>query len=223
MKIKLFYTKFNPENKTVILNKWLSFLPESLQEINSQYQHEDDRVRNLLGKLLLNEGLKSLGCNSTTLEDIRFNSFKKPYLSDDFDFSISHSGMYVFCAISANRKLGIDIEKISPISFLEMKEMMTDSEWKQIRESGDQLKEFFKYWTLKEATIKAEGTGFFADLSKIEIDKTLVRFEDNAWHYKELLFDSDYAGHLVSSDPRNDFEMIYKEFVPLQQKGIEPI
>lgn len=223
MKTKLFYTKFSPENKTVILNEWLSFLPESLQEINLQYQHEDDRVRNLLGKLLLNEGLKSFGFSSITLEDIRFNSFKKPYLSDDFDFSISHSGMYVFCAIGVNRKLGIDIEKISPINFLEMKEMMTDSEWKQIKESGNPLKEFFKFWTLKEATIKAEGTGFFADLDNMRIEKTSVLFEGNTWHYKELLFDPGYAGHLVSSDPQNDFEMIYKEFVPYQQKGIKPI
>jgi 4'-phosphopantetheinyl transferase len=213
MKIKIFYSRFDRENKTAILNKWLSFIPKSLREINLKYRHEDDRVRNLLGKLLLAEALRNSGYHSFTLEDIQFNQFKKPYLSDDFDFSISHSGAYVFCAIGVNMKLGIDIEEISPVNFFEMTEVMNNYEWKHIRQSADPLKEYFKLWTLKEATIKAEGMGFFAGLDKIVIERFSIQFERNIWYYKELFFDHNYSGHLVSSDPENDVEMIYKAFI----------
>ncbi|MGC5746369.1 4'-phosphopantetheinyl transferase family protein [Chryseobacterium sp. NFX27] len=198
---------------TVILDKWLSFLPFQLQKINQSYRNEEDRVRNLLGKLLLGEALKKIGYESISLDTIQYNQSKKPYLSEEFDFSISHSGIYVFCTIGRNLKLGLDIEEIKPINFCEMTNIMSNFEWKRINKAPNPLNQFYKLWTLKEAAIKAEGTGFFIDLNTIEAKKNTVHIGKNIWFSKELLFDENYSGHIITSESKSDFEMIYKEFM----------
>lgn len=213
MSVKIFYTKFTQENMTVILHKWLSFLPANLQKVNHKYHNDDDKVRNLLGKLLLIEALHAFGYESISIENITYNQYKKPFLSEEFDVSISHSGFYVFCAMGKNINLGIDIEEIKPINFSEVQQIMSNSEWIQIQQSKNPFEEFFKFWTLKEAVIKAEGIGFFADLDKIIIQNNSIQLENNSWFYKDLVFDENYSGHIVTSDLQSDFEMIYKEFI----------
>lgn len=209
--VKIFYTKFNPEDMTVILDQWLSFLPSQLQKVNQSYRNKEDQVRNLLGKLLLTEALKNIGYGSISLDTIQYNQFKKPYLSKDFDFSISHSGMYVFCAIGKSLKLGIDIEEIKPINFSEITNIMSNSEWKNINEASNPLSQFFKLWTLKEAAIKAEGTGFFTDLNIIKVRDNTIHIGDNIWFSNKLVFDENYSGHLVTSNLEKDFEMVFKD------------
>lgn len=209
--VKIFYTKFNPEHRTAILDQWLSFLPFRLQKINQSYKNKEDQVRNLLGKLLLAEALKNIGYGSIALDAIQYNQYKKPYLSKDFDFSISHSGMYVFCAIGKNLKLGLDIEEIKPINFSEMTNIMSNSEWKHINEASNPLRQFFTLWTLKEAAIKAEGTGFFTDLNTIKIKSNTIYIGDTIWFSNKLVFDENYSGHLVTSNSERDFEMFFKE------------
>lgn len=209
--VKIFYTNFNPEHRTAILDQWLSFLPFELQKINQSYKNKEDQVRNLLGKLLLAEALKNIGYGSIALDTIQYNQFKKPYLSKDFDFSISHSGMYVFCAIGKNLKLGLDIEAIKPINFSEMTNIMSNSEWKQINEASNPLRQFFTFWTLKEAAIKAEGTGFFTDLNTIKVKGNTIYIRDNIWFSDQLVFDENYSGHLVTSNLERGFEMVFKE------------
>ncbi|PIF46131.1 4'-phosphopantetheinyl transferase [Chryseobacterium sp. 52] len=213
MNVKIFYTKFTRDNRTAILHKWLSFLPFNLQKINNQLYNEEDKVRNLLGKLLLVEALQSFGYDSISIENMKYNQFKKPYLSQEFDFSISHSGSYVVCSMGKNVNLGIDIEEIKPINFLEMTPIMNDSEWKNIEQSENPLKEFFRFWTLKEAAIKAEGSGFFADLDKIIIKEPVIQLENKTWFSQELKFDENYSGHIVTSDVQSHFEVIYKGFI----------
>lgn len=209
---KIFYTKFNNVNKTAIYNNWLSFLPAKLKDVNFKFRHENDRVRNLLGKLLLREALLRLGCESLSLDDLCYNQFGKPYLSTNFDFSISHSGFYVFCALGKNVKLGVDIEEIKPINFAEMTETMTTSEWQRIRQASHPLKEYYKYWTIKEALIKAVGNGFFTPFNSILAEDHVISFENNLWYLKELSFDENYYGHIVTSDPNNILEMVYIDF-----------
>ena len=126
--IKIFYTKFNREHMTAILDQWLSFLPFELQKINQSYKNKEDQVSNLLGKWLVVGALKNIGYGSVALDAIQYNQYKKPYLSKDFDFSISHSGMYIFCAIGKNLKLGLDIEEIKPINISEITNIKSNSE-----------------------------------------------------------------------------------------------
>lgn len=213
MKVKILYTHFTSQDTAAILDQWLSFLPKSLQNINHKFANKEDKVRNILGKLLLKEGLKILDNQSASIENIKFTAFQKPYISDHIDFSISHSGNYVFCAIAENIKLGIDIEEIKPVDFNDFKHSMNKSEWFKIYNSPDPLQEFFNLWTLKEAVIKADGKGFFADFETIIIKNNIVHIENNIWFYEKINFDKNYSGHLVTSNFHTEVEMIFTRFI----------
>lgn len=212
MSVKVYYTKFDHDTGPAILDKWLASIPEFLQEINEKYQKKEDRIRNLLGKLLLREAIKDLGYSPDMLQNLLFTRFGKPYLCDDFDFSISHSGCYVFCAISKNCLVGIDIEEIKIVDFDDRAVVMNKEEQAYIEQSENPLKSFFSLWTLKEAVLKAEGSGFCSNFEEMMVEKDKVRFNNHYWYPATLLFDKGYAGCLVSSGMDNKFEMVFKDF-----------
>ncbi len=213
MKVKIFFTRFNSGEETVILNQWLSFLPIALQNINHQFINKEDKVRNLLGKLLLIEALKKSNHQSISLENMKFNNYLKPYLCNNLDFSISHSANYVFCAVGENIKLGIDIEKIKSVDFNDFENVMSQSEWFKINTSPNPFQKFFDFWTLKESLIKAEGKGFFADVNNIIITKNNIIYENNTWFYQKLYIDKNYSGHIVTNHFDTTIEMIFTRFI----------
>ncbi|WP_428229024.1 4'-phosphopantetheinyl transferase family protein [Flavobacterium sp.] len=205
------YTKFNDQNSTAIYCKWLSVLSPKLRDKNLKFYNLNDRVRNLLGKLLLIKALEILGFTTISLNDLYYSEFSKPYLSSDFDFNITHSGSYVFCAIGS-KGLGIDIEEILPINFNSVKETMTETQWDIINKANSPLQEYYKYWTIKEAVLKADGCGFFSSLEKVSIKKNTAQSEGKTWHIHELLFDNDYCGCIATSELQNLVKMIYINF-----------
>ncbi len=84
-------------------------------------------------------------------------------------WSIAHKPEYVAGVVSTE-KIGIDIEKIKPCSEGVFKRIANDQELSLITKMSDHY--FFRYWTSKEAALKAAGTGF-AGLSKCRITKIL--------------------------------------------------
>jgi phosphopantetheinyl transferase len=77
------------------------------------------------------------------------------------------------------------------------KKVATDSEWNLVDQ--DEYELFFRYWTAKEATLKATTAGI-RDLSKcrvaqiLDADHLIVDYQDKAWHIEHLFFD----GHVAS-------------------------
>ncbi|WP_428229047.1 4'-phosphopantetheinyl transferase family protein [Flavobacterium sp.] len=205
------YTKFNDQNKAAIYNKWLPVLSPELKAKNLKYHNQDDRIRNLLGKLLLIKALELSGRGYTSLNDLYNNEFGKSYLSSDFDFNITHSGSYVFCAIGSS-SLGIDIEEILPLDFTSVKESMNKTEWGIINNAKSPLHEYYKYWTIKESVIKADGRGFSISLDKIRIENNQVRIEDKTWYIRKLFFEKGYCGCLATLEIPNLIKMIYINF-----------
>lgn len=70
----------------------------------------EDRQRSLLGKVLLVMHLKQLGYDASVLDKLSYDSYGRPHLPLDFDFSISHSGNYVTfaCVFQGWDRLGGD-------------------------------------------------------------------------------------------------------------------
>ena len=79
-----------------------------------------------------------------------------PIPFSNYYWSVSHKPKYVAAVIS-NNKIGIDIEEIQPRSESLFSYVATGEEWELSQEkSWDTL---FRYWTAKEATLKAIGIG----------------------------------------------------------------
>jgi 4'-phosphopantetheinyl transferase len=78
-------------------------------------------------------------------------------------FSLSHSGEFALCAVTEDRDIGVDIERIRPVSawreiavrYFTKDEQETLSSFPQDRT----LEAFFQGWTRKEAYSKALGKG----------------------------------------------------------------
>ncbi|MCC5624774.1 4'-phosphopantetheinyl transferase HetI [Nostoc sp. CHAB 5715] len=101
----------------------------------------------------------------------------KPVLADTFAdsglaFNLSHSQKLGLCAVNCTRPIGVDLEYIRPISDLEAlaKRFFLPREYEMLRSlSPNQQQEvFFRYWTCKEAYLKATGDGL-SQLEQIEV------------------------------------------------------
>lgn len=78
-------------------------------------------------------------------------------------FNLSHSRDLMLLAVGRDRALGVDVEVIRPLANLERlaRRCLAPSEWDawQNFPEGERLRAFFRFWTLKEALVKAHGRG----------------------------------------------------------------
>jgi len=111
-------------------------------------------------------------------------------------WSVTHKPEYVGGVI-ASEKIGIDIEKIRPCSKGLFKKTADDREWALA--DTNSLKLFFRYWTSKEAVLKAGGTGL-TDLSKCRVVKIIddnnliINYKNKKWFVEQFFF----KGHVAS-------------------------
>lgn len=142
---------------------------------------------------------EALSRHGLTLDHVRRTNFGKPFVDSDIDFNISHSGEYVLLACAKGMKVGIDIEMLKPVEFSDFEKTMTPSQWEFIKSSTFPLRSFYKYWTIKEGVIKAEGEGLSIPLQEIEIGDESAKFREHTWHFKEVDIDEHYFAHVVTS------------------------
>lgn len=76
--------------------------------------------------------------------------------------SISHSALAVAVALSLDHKIGLDVEQIKPRKNLQA----IQQNFAVLRQSGDQLKDFYYSWTQSEAYCKFSGAVLLEILTK---------------------------------------------------------
>ncbi|XP_006832865.2 L-aminoadipate-semialdehyde dehydrogenase-phosphopantetheinyl transferase [Amborella trichopoda] len=100
----------------------------------------------------------------------------------NFNFNASHHGDYVAIASEPLCIVGIDIVSHDTPKYEDALDFianfsshLTSLEWKNIMNAGsttEMMAEFYRYWCLKEAYIKAIGIGLGYDLSRLEFYRT---------------------------------------------------
>ncbi|XP_076902160.1 uncharacterized protein LOC143556805 [Bidens hawaiensis] len=155
----------------------MSLLPQHQHHSSSitRFVKSEDRKRALVDDLM------NWNINKLMYECI----LQQPYLErhqnvkfPNFNFNVSHHGDYVAIASEPICLVGLDIVSC----FIPGKETVSDfiknfssyfssSEWETIVNAGsddDVLDTFFRYWCLKEAFVKALGTGVGYKLDNVE-------------------------------------------------------
>ena len=139
-------------------------------------------------------------------EDLVFGENKqgKPSLPG-LEFNLSHTDGLSVLVVSTEHSLGIDLEKNLPQpDLLELaRKVLTESEQAHLFQfaDGDQLTAFYRFWTAKEAYLKALGTGFEVEPNEVEVN--LPKFDEIASHNRETLAlmpldcGSDFNCHLA--------------------------
>ena len=188
-------------------------IPSAMTNEANKFHRWQDAQAFLLGRFLLIEGLKNYGFNKEVLNNIEYTRYNRPFLPLNIDFNLSHSGIYVACAISTACKVGIDIEEIRNIDIDGFEEQFTAEELSRIHKASDQYSEFFKYWTIKEAVIKADGRGLSFPLKDIMFDR-YASVEGKKWHVHKIDIAPKYMAHVAS-------DMVFDHGVDLKRISLQ--
>lgn len=108
------------------------------------------------------------------------NEFGKPRLVDrpDIHFSLSHSQDQALLAVSEGLEIGADLEGMRSVDHLGLaRRYFHPNEVAAIERHADPQAAFFQIWTLKEAVVKALGTGLSIPLDEFEISTAGARPE----------------------------------------------
>jgi 4'-phosphopantetheinyl transferase len=97
-------------------------------------------------------------------------------------FNVSNAGAVVVCAVTCDRRVGIDVERVRPgidadaiaERFFETNEVAA----LQSLARSERIEAFFRCWTRKEAYVKARGNGLALALDQFEVS---VRPGEPAW------------------------------------------
>ncbi|MEH2107942.1 4'-phosphopantetheinyl transferase HetI [Nostoc sp.] len=145
-----------------------------------RFYFQEHRQRFIAGRGILRTILGSyLGIQPLHVE-FNYQHRGKPVLADKFAdsrlaFNLSHSQGLGLCAVNCTRPIGVDLEYIRPMSDLEAlaKRFFLPREYETLRSlSPNQQQEvFFRYWTCKEAYLKATGDGI-SQLEQVEVSLT---------------------------------------------------
>lgn len=179
----------------------LSYVSEEKRKKALRFIHKEDRIRTLVGDVLV----RTVLCRKFNYknEDIKygFNEFRKPYLigNPEAHFNISHSGDFVAAAFD-NEDIGIDIEEVKEMEYEEIVERFftkEELEWIRSVELKDKLLCFYKLWTLKEAYVKFKGKGMNISFDsfgfKADYKKSLYELNNSN---EKVFFNNYEAGDL---------------------------
>ncbi|WP_394753029.1 4'-phosphopantetheinyl transferase family protein [Crenothrix sp.] len=137
------------------------------EQVHKRYVAVHGQLRKLLAQILQQAPAKTIISKTT---------HGKPYLADypQLAFNISHSGSVFVIAIAWNCQLGIDVEnyKMRPNLAGLVKKCFAPEEtiyWHQLPDE-QKTAEFYRFWTRKEAFVKATGFGIALGLQHCVIN-----------------------------------------------------
>ena len=167
------------------LNQPDTFIGQMAQTLSADELKRAERFHFLehRNQFILTHGLlRRLLANYTNIEADRitfgYGRNGKPYLLEKFSrekirFNLSHSNGYALFAFSCEREIGVDIEHICEFADMDKvaDQVFSTNEMAILRSipKPEKNEVFYKFWTRKEAYLKATGEGLSAALETIDM------------------------------------------------------
>jgi 4'-phosphopantetheinyl transferase len=180
-------------------------------------KHKSDYIaaRGLLRTILG----KYIGRPAEALE-FRYGPQGKPYLRDvencKLQFNLSHSENCAVYAVTLDREVGIDVERIRELPDMDSiaRRFFSQAEVADLQAVSSELRaeSFYNCWTRKEAYIKAVGSGLSLPLDRFRVSllpgqaAALLDLQDGAdsasgWSMHELRPWDEFVGTLAIRSP----------------------
>lgn len=149
-----------------------------------RYRHPRPRRQFALCRSALRRVLcERLGCANQDLRFVALEHGKPGALVGEepvrASFNVSHGGNHGLVAFAPRGRLGVDVEERSlrhdPDGHIRKVFAPHEQEALAAARGAHKTRLFFRLWTLKEAVIKALGTGFSLDTSTFEIPPSMYR------------------------------------------------
>ncbi|GMG99481.1 hypothetical protein Nepgr_001321 [Nepenthes gracilis] len=181
-------SEWNPSPRN--FSSAVSVLPHLEHSSITRYAKMEDRKRALVSRLLQYALVREVLGISFDEIIIKRTPEGKPYLDSNhvdsrfpnFNFNVSHHGDFVAIASEPLCLVGLDIVSHAPLvkgtglEFIEnFSSYFSQRELYEIINAGtcdEMLSRFHRYWSLKEAFVKAIGTGLGYRLDKLEFHHT---------------------------------------------------
>ena len=137
--------------------------PERIEHVLS-YRRISDRRQHVAAWLLLRHGLlKEYGL--AEVPPLAYGPSGKPFFPTHphIHFNLSHCSEGAICALSCEA-VGVDIERIRTYDEKLAQYTMNEQEMQEINASADPATSFIRFWTMKEAVLKCDGSGIRNDM-----------------------------------------------------------
>ena len=157
-------------------NRWLEVLDEQEQERAMCFRTPDQRNAFAAAHALVRTALSAYGGGDPADWRFAISREGRPSVLGDsgLAFSLTHSGTWAAVAISINPALGIDLEPVR----LERDSLplarrffgASETTWLERLAPGERAAGFSSLWTVKEAVLKARGSGLTEPLRSVEVN-----------------------------------------------------
>lgn len=153
----------------------------------------------------------------------------------DLQFNLSHTDGVSVVAVTLGWPLGVDVEHIGrPLDETALARRFfsaAEAAHLEAQHPARRREVFFALWTLKEAYLKARGTGLTLALNKVRFDlgtgRPLVSFdptlgeEPAGWQFDCPAIGAGHRAALaVRRPPSADLEVVTRNWVPLADEGL---
>lgn len=165
------------------------------RERGRRFAFERDRCQFMAARGLLRTVLSRYAAVDPGRWRFRVTEYGKPHIespvaASDLRFSITHTPNLVAVVVAAGMRVGVDAECLSrPIDWQAIGERYFAPEERQYLATlphDEQQAGFFRIWTLKEAFLKAIGTGLSTALDAFRFE--LVSGQPPQVHFSRILF-----------------------------------
>jgi len=156
----------------------LGILSADELERAGRFHFETDQKRFIVARGILRKILgRYVKINPRNL-CFKYTSHGKPVLAansgyDAFRFNLSHSDAFALYAVTLDRNIGIDIERVREDIDVEQiaRRYFSQDEISSLKRihKNKRFEVFFKYWTRKEAFIKATGLGISFPMERCDV------------------------------------------------------
>ena len=123
---------------------------------------------------------RKLGIAPETLQFDTGYKGKLYLVNGEYQFNVSHSGKIAALAVHPEKAVGIDVEKIKPVSAAVARRVFSPSDMKFVFgeetipdgrfAERETLERFFRVWTYKEAIVKMTGEGITDNFREFSYD-----------------------------------------------------
>lgn len=178
----------------------------------ARFKFDQDRQRFIAARGILRLILGAYLSQEPAALSFSYGPQGKPSLNQSeehrvIQFNVSHSHGMALYAFATTREVGVDIEAIRPMTdweaiarrFFSPQEVTDILSWPQ----DLQQEAFFRYWTSKEAYLKARGLGMALSLKSFDVrlsedgSNALQSEDSDRWTLRGLNPASGYTGAVV--------------------------
>lgn len=176
--VDLWYTVPETIAEAALLERYAGLLSAEERQRHARFAFARDRHRFLVSRALLRSVLSHYAPVEPGAWAFRAGTFGKPELAEPaaglLAFNLSHTEGLALCAVARAGQLGVDAEHIDPRrARLELaRRYFAPAETALLEAASPECRAelFFRLWTLKEAFLKARGTGLATGLDSFAIE-----------------------------------------------------